>query len=613
MKHSSQSRALLCLFAVVLGLAAALMAQAPQVNKVEPPNWWVGLPHDPMLMLTGDNLKQAAISTTYQGVTVAKSQTSADGHYLFAWLKIARDAAPGKAEFSVRSAQGSTKIALPLEKRVKVAETGKGMHADDVLYLIMPDRFADADTDPAKSHSHVDRAQAKAYHGGDLNGVTAHLGYLKELGVTAIWLTPWWKNDSNAADYHGYHVTDFYAVDEHFGSMADLRAMIDAAHKAGIKVVSDYVANHTGPADLWATQPPTPTWLHGSPEHHLEPKYSFWPLVDIHGAARDRRPVVEGWFAGKLPDINPDDPLLTEYLVENGIWWMESAHFDAYRLDTFPYSSREFWGKWHRALREVYPQMTSVGEVFDESPVVTAFYEGGRKMRGTDSGATTVFDFPLYMRLRGVLYHGEPVTRLVNVFQQDYLYQHPEQLYTFIGNHDQKRMMSEDGATVDKLKAAFALLLTVRGIPGLYYGDEIAMAGGDDPDNRHDFPGGFAGDARNAFTEAGRTAEEQQVFGYVQQLVKLHREHKALQTGEHITVDAADDHMAFVRQQGEDRLLVVFNNAAKEQTIELMRADTPLEKLNTATPLLGARAATLSAEKIAVPMAPATVAVYVLK
>jgi glycosidase len=613
MKHSRQSRVFVLTVIIFVSLLTALHAQSPQVNKIEPPNWWVGMPHNPMLLLTGDNLHQAAVSVQYKGVSITRTQSSADGHYLFLWLRIARETQPGNARISVRTPAGTARVALPLKKRSKVAETGKGIHTDDVLYLIMPDRFADADTDASKSHNHVDRAEPKAYHGGDLNGVTDHLGYLKELGITAIWLTPWWKNDGSSADYHGYHVTDFYAVDDHLGSMDDLRQMVATAHKMGIKVVSDYVANHTGPEDVWAQRPPTPTWLHGTPEHHLEPKYNFWPLVDVHATLRDRRPVIEGWFAGKLPDLNPDDPLLCEYLADNAIWWMESAHFDGYRLDTFPYSTREFWGKWHRTLREVYPQVTSVGEVFDDSPVVTSFFEGGHKILGTDSGATTVFDFPLYERLRGVLSHGEPVTKLVNVLEQDYLYLHPEGLYTFIGNHDQKRLMSDDGATLEKLKAAFSLLLTLRGIPQIYYGDEIAMRGGEDPDNRRDFPGGFSGDKHNAFSAAGRSNEEQQMFTHVQQLTRLHKEHPALQSGEMVLLESGESFFAYMRARGSDRMLIVFNASPKEQTIEIMRGDTPLEKITSAVAVVDAKPVIVGAEKLSVPVAPMSVAIYSLK
>jgi glycosidase len=615
MKRVLLSTKAIFLAALILVLSCGGWAQ-PQVQKVEPPNWWVGMAHDPMLLLTGDNLGKAEVSTQYAGLTITRSSSSADGHYLFVWLRIAKDAAPGKAELRIHNATGNSKIVFPLETRERVAETGKGIHNDDVLYLIMPDRFADGDLTndpPPAMKGGFGREAPIAYHGGDLKGVTQHLDYLKELGVTAIWLTPWWKNDSNAGDYHGYHVTDFYAVDEHFGDMRDLREMVSAAHKMGIKVVSDYVANHTGPHNTWAKNPPTPTWLHGSPEHHLEPKYDFWPLVDVHATEHDRRPVLEGWFANKLPDLNPDDPLLGEFLADNAIWWMESAHFDGYRLDTFPYSSREFWGKWHRTLRTCYPKLTSVGEVFNEDPVITSFYEGGRVMQGVDSGVTTVFDFPLQGAIRNVLLHDDSATRLARVLQHDYLYQRPEGLYTFFDNHDIRRFMSEPGATPAKLKAAFSLLFTLRGIPGIYYGDEIAMRGGDDPDNRHDFPGGFPGDTHNAFIASGRTAEEQEVFAHVQRLAQLHKQHPALQQGELTLLEASDHALVFLRSQKNDRVLVVFNDSAAEQKINVDSADTPLAQFSSAEPVLDASPLRVDESTLSITAAPMSVAIYNLK
>lgn len=214
-----------------------------------------------------------------------------------------------------------------------------------------------------------------AYHGGDLRGIRDHLGYLHDLGVTTLWLTPVWKNTDS--DYHGYHVVDFYALDDHIGTMQEYQAMVDDAHKLGMKVLIDYVVNHTGPHHPWADDPPTPTWLHGTPAHHLEPSYSFAGLVDPHASPREYLNTLDGWFARKLPDLNPDDPALAVYLTQNAMWWTETAQLDGFRLDTFPYSSRQFWSGWHKRLGQVYPQINGVGEVADSDPTIVSFFEGG--------------------------------------------------------------------------------------------------------------------------------------------------------------------------------------------------------------------------------------------
>ena len=234
----------------------------------------------------------------------------------------------------------------------------QGFSRDDVIYLIMPDRFADGDPSndqPSGSNGVYDRSKQMAYHGGDLRGIRQHLDYLHDLGVTTLWLTPVWKNTDS--DYHGYHPVDFYALDDHMGSMQEYQALVADAHRLGMKVLIDYVVNHTGPHHPWANDPPTPTWFHGTPAHHLEPSYNFSGLVDPHASPREYLATLNGWFAGKLPDLNPDDPELATYLAQNAMWWTETAQLDGFRLDTFPYSSRQFWSGWHERLRQVYPQI----------------------------------------------------------------------------------------------------------------------------------------------------------------------------------------------------------------------------------------------------------------
>ncbi len=581
-EKSPTIKSVLCV--LVLFAACGQAWAAPTVAKVDPPNWWSGLP-SPMLLISGSGLANVTVDSGSPDIKIDHIQKESTGHYLFVWLN--SSAAPAEnVDLILRDSRDTTTIRFPLLTRNESVGGWEGFNQDDVIYLIMPDRFADGDLkndQPADSNGTYDRAQPKAYHGGDLRGIRDHLAYFRSLGVNTLWLTPIWKNANS--DYHGYHVVDFYAVDERMGSLEDYQNLISAAHKLGMKVLIDYVVNHTGPDHPWVKQPPSPTWFHGTAEHHLPPVYDFSALTDPHATPLEKQGTLEGWFVNTLPDLNTDDPLVSQYLLDNAIWWTESSHLDGFRLDTFPYSSRHFWSEWLPKLYQVYPKVNSLGEVSDHDVTITSFFTGGRsQFDGIDSRVSTIFDYPLYYALRDVVLHGKPVKNIIDVLQRDWLYAHPESLVTFIGNHDTSRFAGEPDSSAAKLKAAFSLLLTLRGIPQIYYGDEIGMKGGDDPDNRRDFPGGFPGDPRDAFAATGRTSGEQEIFSHVQQLLRLRSKHPALRSGGQFHVSWDGTYYAFVRETSEEKLLVVFNNAPASREISLklegaMKGVGELEKL----------------------------------
>ncbi len=592
----------------------AQAAQGPLVRKIEPPNWWVNYTAELTLLLTGENLGGARVESPTKGLTPLGVEASANGHYLFVHLQLSSDLPAGTLPLQLTTSAGSTTIQLPLLARADSRGRFEGISRDDVIYLIMPDRFADGDpsnNQPAGSNgvARYDRSNPMAYHGGDLRGIREHLGYMHDLGVTTLWLTPVWK--STDSDYHGYHVVDFYALDDHMGTMQEYRALVADAHRLGMKVLIDYVVNHTGPRHPWASDPPTQTWFHGTPAHHLEPAYNFNGLVDPHAPPREYLNTLNGWFAGKLPDLNPDDPALALYLAQNAMWWTETAQLDGFRLDTFPYSTRQFWSGWHERLRQVYPQINSVGEVADGDSTITSFFEGGREQfDGIDSGLATVFDFPLCQALRDVVIKAAPMEKIIDVLRHDELYPHPEMLVTFIGNHDDPRFLSEEGSNPAKLKGALSLLLTLRGIPQIYAGDEIAMQGGADPDNRRDFPGGFPGDPHNAFATSGRTTEQQDVFAYVQSLLTLRKSHAALRTGRQWHIGWDETYYAFLRELPEDKLLVVYNNAPKTRELNIPIENTPLEAAHQLQAVFGDSAAQVVDGKVRVTLPARTLCVF---
>jgi glycosidase len=629
-----------CLIAVLLALSCphfaraqeAVESNAPVVNKVEPPNWWVGLTPDVMVLVSGKNLQATHTQCNLQEVTVSRTQSSLNGNYLFVWLKFSPELKSGTAVCRIATSKGETAFEFPIAARKQILGRNQGISFDDVIYLIMPDRFADGDPtndEPAEFPGSHDRAKPRAYHGGDLRGIQEHLPYLKDLGVTTLWLTPIVKNGA-AADYHGYGAVDLYAVDPHLGTVQDYRDLVESAHKEHMKVFFDVVPNHVGPLNPWVKDAPMADWFHGTAENHLstisqlngdfygqsgkKQNDPFETLVDPHTPPQMRKNLTDGWFFGHLPDMNTENPVVVQYLVQNSIWWAETSGLDGYRIDTFPYVPRAFWAQWHQELRRIYPRLSTIGEVFHPDPTVTSFFAGGRKgWDGIDTELTTLFDFPLYFAMRDVLLNGAPAGRIANILRQDSLYPHPEYLVPFFGNHDTTRFAGTVGATADKLKLAFGLTITIRGIPEIYYGDEIGMLGGGDPDNRRDFPGGWAEDAKNAFSRAGRTREQQEIFEYVQTLLRLRREHEALRGGKLWDLASDDSSYIFLRESDEEKLVIAFHDGASAKTVNLSLQGTPGEAAAGIVSLFGNGQADLAGQQLKLVLPAMSFSVFALQ
>ena len=575
----------------LLLLAAACRAQGPQITKVEPPNWWVGHTVNPVrLLLRGSHLTGAQVTPGGTGLHVANIKTSAAGTYLFCDLSISPQAAPGARTLAVTTPLGSANA--PFALLPPLDPTGKfaGFSPDDVVYLLLPDRFSDgnpANNDPAASPGLYDRANPHYYHGGDFQGIINHLPYLKDLGVTALWITPVYQNVMHLntretdngkpiTDYHGYGAVDFYGVEDHFGTMATLQSLVNHAHALGIKVIQDEVANHTGPYHPWAADPPTPTWFNGTVAHHLTNTFDIPTLVDPHNPPAVQKPTLDGWFINILPDLNQGDPEVARYEIQNTLWWVGMAGFDGVREDTMAYVPRAFMQQWSAALRRQFPHLEAVGEVYNGDVTVTSFFQGGQaRFDGVDTGVASLYDFPLYYPIRRAFAQGQSLREVVSMLGHDSLYPRPERLMTFLGLHDVDRFMNEQGATPAGLELAQTFLLTTRGIPMLYYGDELAMTGGGDPDNRRDFPGGWPADPANAFDAQGRTPAQQAVWTHVQTLARLRAASPALRRGALTTLYAADQQYVYVRTLGTDAVVVALNNDAKPATLTFPIAPAP--------------------------------------
>jgi glycosidase len=555
-----------------------------EVLKVEPPSWWPSHSINPVrLLVRGKNLAGARVVDAGPGLRAGPVKVNEAGTYLFVDVTVAPQAVAGPRRLRIETAGGAADI--PLELLAPLPREGRfgGFSPDDAIYLIMPDRFANGDPsndDPAASKGLLDRTRGRYYHGGDLRGVIDHLPYLKDLGVTAIWLNPWYDNVDHlnererydgqpVTDYHGYGAVDFYGVEEHLGDLATLRELVDKAHALGIKLIQDQVANHSGPYHPWVTDPPTPTWYNGTASRHLANTWQTWTLQDPYATPEMRKATLEGWFLDILPDLNQSDPEVARYLIQNALWWVGVTGLDGIRQDTLPYVARAFWRDWAAAIKREYAGLAVVGEVFDGDPALVSFFQGGvRRDDGIDSGVDTVFDFPLYFKIREAFARGGSLRDVAMVLARDRLYPDPARLVTFLGLHDVPRFMSEPSATVTSLEAAFTFLLTVRGAPLVYYGDEIALPGGGDPDNRRDFPGGWGDDPRTAFVPSGRTPGEESVLGHVRRLLHLRQGTAALRRGRTVNLLVADKTWVYARVLGARAAIIAINTDGVATSID---------------------------------------------
>jgi neopullulanase len=597
------------------------------ITSVEPPSWWAGHSINPVrLLIRGRGLAGARVSAP-AGLRAGSPRVNAAGTALFVDLTIDAAAAPGGRRLQVQTADGRAEAVFELLAPLARAGRFQGLSSDDVMYLVMPDRFSNGDRrndDPPRSAGLLDRGKPRHYHGGDLQGVIDRLPYLAELGVTALWLNPWYDNVDHVnerqrhdgqgiTDYHGYGAIDLYAVEERLGDLALMRALVDAAHGHGIKVIQDQVANHVGPYHPWVEDPPTPTWLNGSRERHLVNRWQTWTLMDPHATPELRRETVEGWFVDVLPDLNQDDPETARYLIQNSLWWIGVTGLDAVRQDTLPYVPRSFWREWMAALKREYPRMTVVGELLDGDPALVSFFQGGRaRFDGIDTGIDSLFDFPLYYAVRRAFAAGGPLRDLGVALGHDHLYERPHELVTFLGLHDVTRFMSEPGATPEALRNAYTFLFTTRGIPLVYYGDEIAMPGGEDPDNRRDFPGGFPGDPRDAFTAGGRTPVEQAVFEHIRRLARLRKDEAPLRRGRLVQLLAEEKAYVYARVHEGRAAVVAFNSAADPLVAEVDAAPAALAAGTRLADALGAGAtATIDGGRLHIRVPARSAAVFV--
>jgi glycosidase len=587
-----------CLLIAAYGAAPA-RGDSPHVERISPPSWWPSPTSQRVLLLVegrdvGAPLVEA-VDRTDIGVGTSERRDVDFGAF-FVQLELPANVRPGPVRLRFRGRDWvedrDWSIVEPPTHRAG------GFGPDDVLYLAMPDRFANGDPSndrAAMEDAMLDRSDPHAYHGGDFAGLRQKLAYLADLGVTTLWLTPvygqaptWFYTKVNSeerrfADFHGYSPVEFYSTNPRFGTLEEYRDLVRAAHQHGLKIVQDQIVGYTGPQHRWVSRPPTFDWFHGSPESHLDCNFRFDAAANPHARLADRRGLTAGWFFGILPDLNTDFGLVWAYANQQSLWWAALFEADGIRLDTYPMVDRAFWRRWSEERRRLRPGLTAVGEAWVTDPAVLSFFVGGREgWDGIDPGVETVFDFPLSLALTDVVARHASVRKVGEVLAKDFVYPHPDQLVTFLDNHDTARLAGAPGVSPARYRLAAAFLLTIRGIPQLTWGDEIGLGG--NSDDRRSIPGGWPGDSRDAFTAAGRTTEEQATFKVFRALISLRQRSVALRRGRTTELAASDTMYAFMRTHVDKnanatRVIVVLNMGSKAGQValpgeELDREDT---------------------------------------
>ena len=586
---------LMALVAQVLTMSAAKSKVV--IDRIDPTDWFVGLKNPQVqLMVYGKNIAAVQrVATDYPGVVVDSVVRLDSPNYLFVYLNL-RQAKPGTMTLQF----DKVKVQYQLKQREMAGDKRIGFDNSDVLYMLMPDRFAQGQGHQPQVKGmrpyKEDRSQPSLRHGGDLNGIREHLDYFNELGVTALWLTPVLENDSPDSDngystYHGYATTDYYRVDPRFGTNDDYRRLCDEAHQKGLKVVMDMIFNHSGFEHPWTHDMPSRDWLNlpqwlveskGTSDARgtsfLQTSYKLTPVKDPYASQVDLKETTEGWFVPTMPDLNQRNPHLMRYLIQNSIWWIETIGIDGIRMDTYPYAFAEGMAQWMKELDEEYPNFNTVGETWVTEPAYTAAWQKDSRLSEHNSYLKTVMDFSFFDKLAQAKNEEtdawwKGLNRLYNSFVYDYLYEDPTHVMAFIDNHDTDRFLG-NGHDSLALKQALALLLTVRRIPQIYYGTEIMMNGTKEKTDGHvrkDFPGGFPCDKHNAFTRQGRTRAQQSMFNWLSRLLHWRRGNETIIRGYQTQFIPYNGIYVVTRRWHRNTVITILNGTTQDAVLDISR------------------------------------------
>jgi glycosidase len=563
---------LLALFIVIKPANAAII-----IDRIEPSNWWVDMKKSEFqIMVYGQNIAQSKVTINYPGVKLREVVKADNANYLFLYLTIAKGTKPGLIPIKFTDGLQTFTHNYPLKAREE--RTGaQGFDPSDVLYLITPDRFANGrpendDWDNVK----VNRQNPNARHGGDLAGIANRLDYLKDLGITTVWLNPIQENKMRGGSYHGYAITDFCKIDQRFGSNEEFKELTKITHQKGMKMVMDMVFNHCGSSHWWMNDLPYKNWINNDGVF-LQTNHATVSVMDVHSAPSERNNFINGWFTRGMPDLNQTNTHLATYLIQNSIWWIEYAQIDGIRQDTYSYMDFDFLARWNQEVYAEYPNFTIVGETWYKKSTSSAWWQEKSFLNQKDSKLKMPMDFSLTFISQAAFDSKDDNGYLGEIFEdiaQDFLYPNPYNVLTFLDNHDLSRFRKNDETDLKRYKQGLAFLLTMRGIPQLFYGTEVLMTGTKEEGDgalRKDFPGGWSDDTMDNFTEAGRTEMQNEAWNFLRKLLQWRKTSEAVTKGNMIHYAPVDGIYVYARIKDTHTVMVVLNSANKEQTLKMDR------------------------------------------
>jgi len=558
-------------------ISTSLFAQ--EIERIEPPNWWVGMNNPSLqILLYGDDIGALTPVISHANVQLKKVQSVENPNYLFLDLLLADDMAATTVNIDLFK---GNKIVKRIEYAFLDREAGltaNGFDSSDVMYLITPDRFANGDTSNDEilgMREGLDRSFDSGRHGGDIKGILDNIDYIKELGFTAIWLNPILENDMDTYSYHGYAATDFYKVDARYGTNEEYKKLCQIAQSKGVKIIMDMILNHSGSEHWFVKDPPTSKWINNNntfkPTSHKRTTHQ-----DPYASEYDKMAFVDGWFVDTMPDLNQREALMATYLIQNTLWWIEYAGINGIRMDTYPYPDKNFMSDWTAAVMDQYPNFNIVGEEWSLNPVVVSFWQRGKvNSNGYVSSLPSVMDFPIQDTFNRSLVAPENWNSgWINVYEMlgnDHLYPDPSNLVIFPDNHDMDRFFTQINYDFDLFKMGMVYFSTLRGIPQFYYGTEILMKNEKEGHGqiRSDFPGGWKGDMINGFTGKGLTTQEQEAKALTTKLLNWRKEKVVIHTGKLMQFAPEDGVYSFFRYNEKEKVMIIFNKNDKETVVSM--------------------------------------------